>query len=78
MAVALKSPNLWPIRTMPQTVISSAKKFFGLDVHTVARGRQELFAEQVQRQSVRKKGGGRKPVEKNAGSDRVYCRPAQA
>jgi hypothetical protein len=39
-------------------------EFFGLDVHTVARGRQELFAEQVQRQSVRKKGGGRKPAEK--------------
>ena len=39
-------------------------EFFGLDVHTVARGRQELFGEQVQRQSVRKKGGGRKPAEK--------------
>jgi hypothetical protein len=39
-------------------------EFFGLDVHTVARGRQELFGEQVQRQRVRKKGGGRKPAEK--------------
>lgn len=39
-------------------------EFFGLDVHTVARGRQELFAEQVQRQSIRKKGGGRKLAEK--------------
>jgi len=38
-------------------------EFFGLDVHTVARGRSELFGEQVQRQNVRKKGGGRKPVE---------------
>lgn len=39
-------------------------EFFGLDVHTVARGRQELFGEQVQRQGVRKKGGGRKSAEK--------------
>jgi len=39
-------------------------EFFRLDVHTVARGRRELFGEQVQRQSVRKKGGGRKPAEK--------------
>lgn len=39
-------------------------EFFGLDVHTVARGRQELFGEQVQRQGVRKQGGGRKPAEK--------------
>ena len=35
-----------------------------MDTHTVARGRQELFAEQVQRQRVRKQGGGRKAVEK--------------
>jgi len=41
-------------------------EFFGLDVHTVARGREELFGEQVQRQGVRKKGGGRKRTEKNA------------
>ena len=39
-------------------------EFFGLDVHTVARGREELFGQQVQRQGVRKKGGGRKPAEK--------------
>lgn len=39
-------------------------EFFGLDVHTVARGREELFADMVQRQGVRKKGGGRKPAEK--------------
>jgi len=39
-------------------------EFFGLDVHTVARGRRELFGEQVQRQRVRKPGGGRKPAEK--------------
>ncbi len=53
-------------------------EFFRLDVHTVARGRRELFGEQVQRQSIRKKGGGRKPAKKNAGSDRVYRGPAQA
>ena len=41
-------------------------EFFGLDVHTVARGREELFGEQVQRQGVRKKGGGRKPAGKEA------------
>jgi len=39
-------------------------EFLGLDLHTVARGRRELFGEQVQRQKVRKKGGGRKPAEK--------------
>jgi hypothetical protein len=39
-------------------------EFFGLDLHTVARGRRELFGQQVQRQRVRKKGGGRKPAEK--------------
>ncbi len=39
-------------------------EFLGLDVHTVARGRRELFGEQVQRQRVRKPGGGRKPAEK--------------
>lgn len=39
-------------------------QFLGLNVHTVARGRRELFGEQVQRQGVRQKGGGRKPAEK--------------
>jgi hypothetical protein len=39
-------------------------EFLGLDVHTVARGRRELFSEQVQRQRVREKGGGRKRMEK--------------
>ena len=38
--------------------------FLGIGVHTVARGREELFTNQVQRQGVRQKGGGRKPVEK--------------
>ena len=39
-------------------------EFFGLDMHTVARGRRELFSEQVHRDRVRKEGGGRKPAEK--------------
>ena len=36
----------------------------GLDVHTVAKGRQELFSRDFETRRVRKKGGGRKPVEK--------------
>jgi len=36
----------------------------GLDVHTVARGRRELFGGDLDRNGVRRKGGGRKPVEK--------------
>jgi hypothetical protein len=42
-------------------------KFFGLDVHTVARGRRELFGGQVERgriRQIRQAGGGRKPPEK--------------
>jgi hypothetical protein len=39
-------------------------RFLGVDVHTVARGRQELFSEQVQRERIRNEGGGRKAVEK--------------
>jgi hypothetical protein len=38
--------------------------FLGAGVHTVARGRRELFSDQVQRGGVRQKGGGRHPVEK--------------
>jgi hypothetical protein len=40
-------------------------EFLGLDEHTVARGRRELFSEQVHWQRVREKGGGRKRAEKN-------------
>jgi hypothetical protein len=36
----------------------------GLDVHTVARGRQELLARDVELEGVRKPGGGRAAVEK--------------
>ena len=39
-------------------------EFLGLDVHTVARGREELFSERVHRERVREKGGGRKRAEK--------------
>jgi len=39
-------------------------EFFGVDVHTVARGRRELFGGQVQRERVRREGGGRQPAEK--------------
>jgi hypothetical protein len=35
-----------------------------LDVHTVAKGRRELFENSVDRRRIRKKGGGRKAVEK--------------
>ena len=43
---------------------STIAEFLGLDPHTVARGRRELFGEQVDRQRVRKKGAGRKHTEK--------------
>ena len=36
----------------------------GLDVHTVARGRRELFGGQAERGRIRQAGGGRKPAEK--------------
>ena len=39
---------------------------FGIDTHTVAKGRQELFSADVQMHGVRKKGAGRKPVEKKS------------
>ena len=35
-----------------------------LDPHTVARGRQQLLAQDVEVERARKVGGGRKPVEK--------------
>ena len=39
-------------------------ELLGVDVHTVSRGRQELFVGQVQREGVRKRGGGRRRAEK--------------
>jgi hypothetical protein len=38
--------------------------FLALDPHTVARGRQQLLAQDVEVERARKVGGGRKPVEK--------------
>ena len=37
---------------------------FGLDAHTVAKGRRELVNQQVLRGRLRQPGGGRKPTEK--------------
>ena len=39
-------------------------ELFGLDSHTVAKGRKELFSSGFEIEGIRKKGGGRKPVEK--------------
>jgi hypothetical protein len=39
-------------------------EFLGLNVHTVARGRSELFRGDVQPERVRKEGAGRQAVEK--------------
>jgi hypothetical protein len=38
--------------------------FLGLAPHTVARGRQQLLAQDVEVDRARRTGGGRKPVEK--------------
>ncbi|MCP3923703.1 MAG: hypothetical protein GY714_14070, partial [Desulfobacterales bacterium] len=38
----------------------------GLNVHTVAKGRRELFGSDISSEGVRKKGAGRKPVEKKS------------
>jgi hypothetical protein len=35
-------------------------------VHTVARGRRELLAGEVERQRIRQAGGGRKQTEKKS------------
>ena len=39
-------------------------ELLGVDVHTVSRGRRELFEAEVQWEGVRKRGGGRKRTEK--------------
>src|SRR5713101_2226047 len=41
-------------------------EFLGLNPHTIARGRQQLLEQGVEFDRVRKAGGGRKPLEKNA------------
>ena len=53
-------------------------EFLGVDVHTVARGRRELFGEQVHRDRVRAKGGGRKRAEKKPRGDQTDRGSAQA
>ena len=42
----------------------SLAEFLDLDPHTVARGRQQLLAQDVEVGRARKAGGGRRPVEK--------------
>ena len=42
----------------------------GVNVHTVAKGRKELLAEDLDLDRVRRSGGGRKPIKKNAAGDR--------
>lgn len=39
-------------------------KLLGLDVHTVSKGRKELFSQDIKKDRIRKEGAGRKPVEK--------------
>jgi hypothetical protein len=39
-------------------------RLLGLDVHTVAKGRKDLFGQEVVTDRIRREGGGRKPVEK--------------
>ncbi len=39
-------------------------ELLGLDANTVARGRKQLLHQDVERERVRTKGGGRKPAEK--------------
>jgi hypothetical protein len=42
----------------------------GMNVHTVAKGRKELLAEDLDLDRIRRPGGGRKPIKKNAAGDR--------
>ncbi len=41
-----------------------------MNVHTVAKGRKELLVEDLDLDRVRKPGGGRRPIKKNAAGDR--------
>jgi hypothetical protein len=50
----------------------SLADFLDLNPRTVARGRQRLLAQDVEVDRVRKAGGGRKPVEKNARNNRCH------
>ena len=42
----------------------------GVNVHTVAKGRKELLAEDLEFEGVRRAGGGRKPLKKNTAGGR--------
>ncbi len=44
---------------------------FGLDMHTVAKGRKELCRGEIETDRVRRVGGGRKFLEKNAANHRL-------
>jgi len=47
-------------------------EFLGIDAHTVARGREQLLAGDFEPERIRKRGAGRKRVEKNARCDWAY------
>jgi hypothetical protein len=51
-------------------------EFLGLDPHTIARGRRQLLDQDVEVGRIRQPGAGRKPVEKNARSNRCHRNPA--
>ena len=44
----------------------------GIDPGTVARGRKQLLAQDIERERVRRPGGGRPPLEKNSRGDRRH------
>ena len=39
-------------------------KLLGLDAHTVAKGRRDIFSGEIDRERIRQEGGGRKRLEK--------------
>ena len=49
-------------------------ELLGLAPHTVAKGRRQPLAQDVEADRVRAAGGGRKPVKKNACGDRCDSR----
>jgi hypothetical protein len=50
----------------------------GLDVHTVARGRQELLAQDLELDRIRMAGAGRVPVEKKRRRSSRDCTPSSS
>lgn len=44
-------------------------ELLGIDVHTVAKGREALLQGEIEHGRIRKAGAGRKPIKKNARSD---------